>query len=102
MAETGNFFFVTIREMVKNHLICHFCMLQVVGFSRDLSDIQLYFLQRSSGNNNNIVRKNKFIYFQFLTYFITVSLGNGASDICQFHRKLEENILQFMHNLLIA
>ena len=77
-------------------------MLQVVGFSRDLSDIQLYFLQRSSGNNNNIVRKNKLIDFQFLTYFITVSLGNGASDICQFHRKLEENILQFMHNLLIA
>jgi hypothetical protein len=95
MAEKGNFFFVTIREMVKNHLICHFCMLQVVGFSRD-------FLQRSSGNNNNIVRKNKFIYFQFLTYFITVSLGNGASDICQFHRKLEETIFQFMHNLLIA
>ena len=69
MAEKGNIFFVTIREMVINHLICHFCMLQVVGFSRDLSDIQLYFLQRSSGNNNNIVRKNKFIHFQFLTYY---------------------------------
>ena len=48
MAEKGNFFFVTIREMVKNHLICHFCMLQVVGFSRDLSDIQLYFLQEAA------------------------------------------------------
>ena len=34
--------------------------------------------------------------------FYCFDLGNGASDICQFHRKLEENILQFMHNLLIA
>lgn len=33
-----------------------------------------------------ILSERTYLHFQFLTYFITVNLGNGASDICQFYR----------------